>query len=29
MLKGILQSDLFFCNHIGVSESDEVRDRMS
>ena len=28
MLKGILQSDLFFCNHIGVSENDEVHDRM-
>ena len=24
MLKGILQSDLFFCNHIGVSENDEA-----
>ena len=24
MLKGILQSDLFFCNHIGVSGNDEA-----
>lgn len=23
MLKGILQSDLFYCNHLGASESDE------
>ena len=23
MLKGILQSDLFYCNHLGVSENDE------
>ena len=23
MLKGILQNDLFYCNHLGVSESDE------
>ena len=23
MLRGILQSDLFYCNHLGVSESDE------
>ena len=23
MLKGILQNDLFYCNHLGVSENDE------
>lgn len=23
MLKGLLQSDLFYCNHLGVSENDE------
>ena len=23
MLKGILQNDLFYCNHLGVSEHDE------
>lgn len=28
MLKGILQSDLFYCNHLGVSESD-ARDIMA
>ena len=24
MLKGILQNELFYCNHIGVSDYDEV-----
>ena len=28
MLKGILQNDLFYCNHLGVSENDE-RDILS
>jgi len=23
MLKGKMQSDLFYCNHLGVSENDE------
>lgn len=24
MLKGLLQSELFYCNHLGVSENDEA-----